>query len=85
LLYALKHAFNGALTPMLQCLLETGDLNASELTELELLIKEKKKRKAVKKVNPNEARLLSSPDSVKARSKRKASYLRESRRLEMMT
>src|SRR5206468_12077382 len=49
LLYALKHAFNGALTPMLQCLLETGDLNAAELAELELLIKEKKKQKAVKK------------------------------------
>src|SRR5947207_15192066 len=49
LLYALKHAFNGALTPMLQCLLETGDLNAAELAELELLIKEKKKKKATKK------------------------------------
>ncbi|SRR6266404_2752534 len=49
LLYTLKHAFNGALTPMLQCLLETGDLNAAELAELELLIKEKKKRKAAKK------------------------------------
>ena len=49
LLYALKNAFNGALTPMLQCLLETGDLNAAELAELELLIKEKKKKKATKK------------------------------------
>src|SRR5438477_11696046 len=44
LLYALKNAFNGALTPMLQCLLETGDLTAEELIELESLIKEKKKR-----------------------------------------
>ena len=43
LLYALKHAFNGALTPMVQCLLETGDLTAGELAELEALIKEKKK------------------------------------------
>ena len=44
LLYALKHAFNGALTPMVQCLLETGDLSAQELAELEELIKEKRKK-----------------------------------------
>jgi predicted transcriptional regulator len=44
LLYALKHAFNGALTPMMQCLLETGDLGADELAELAALIKEKKKK-----------------------------------------
>jgi BlaI family penicillinase repressor len=43
LFYALKHAFNGALTPMVQCLLESKDLNATELAELELLIKAKKK------------------------------------------
>jgi BlaI family penicillinase repressor len=43
LFYALKHAFNGALTPMLQCLLDSQDLNAAELAELELLIKAKKK------------------------------------------
>jgi len=43
LLYALKHAFNGALTPMVQCLLESNDLTASELAELEALIKAKKK------------------------------------------
>ena len=48
LLYALKHAFNGALTPMVQCLLETGDLGAEELAELEALIKEKKKKAAKK-------------------------------------
>ncbi len=41
--YALKHAFNGALTPMVQCLLESKDLNATELAELESLIKAKKK------------------------------------------
>jgi BlaI family penicillinase repressor len=44
LLYALKHAFNGALTPMVQCLLETGDLSAQDLAELEELIKEKRKK-----------------------------------------
>jgi BlaI family penicillinase repressor len=43
LLYALKHAFNGALTPMVQCLLETGKLSAEELSELESMIKAKKK------------------------------------------
>ena len=34
LFYALKHAFNGALTPMVQCLLESKDLNADELAEV---------------------------------------------------
>jgi BlaI family transcriptional regulator, penicillinase repressor len=43
LFYALKHAFNGALTPMVQCLLESKDLNATELAELELLINAKRK------------------------------------------
>jgi BlaI family penicillinase repressor len=43
LLYTLKHAFNGALTPMVQCLIETGRLNEAELNELEALIKSKKK------------------------------------------
>jgi BlaI family penicillinase repressor len=42
LLYALKHAFNGALTPMVQCLLESNDVSPEELAELELLIKSKK-------------------------------------------
>jgi len=43
LFYALKHAFNGALTPMVQCLLETQTLSADELAKLELLIKAKRK------------------------------------------
>jgi BlaI family penicillinase repressor len=43
LLYALKNAFNGALTPMVQCLIETSDLNSDELSQLELLIRTKKK------------------------------------------
>jgi BlaI family penicillinase repressor len=43
LLYALKNAFNGALTPMVQCLLETSELSAEELAELELIIKAKRK------------------------------------------
>jgi predicted transcriptional regulator len=43
LLYALKHAFNGALTPMVQCLLDTGELSADELAQLESLIKARKR------------------------------------------
>ena len=43
LLYALKHAFNGALTPMVQCLLETHDVSAAELAQLEALIKSRKR------------------------------------------
>ncbi len=43
LFYALKHAFNGALTPMVQCLLESNQFDADELDELESLIKAKKK------------------------------------------
>ena len=40
LIYALKHAFNGALTPMVQCLLDTKEVSHAEL---ESLIKAKKK------------------------------------------
>jgi BlaI family penicillinase repressor len=47
LLYALKHAFNGALTPMVQCLLDAGELSEEELAGIEALIKAK--RKGVKK------------------------------------
>ena len=43
LFYALKHAFNGALTPMVQCLLESNDLKADDLAELEAVIKARKK------------------------------------------
>ena len=44
LLYALKHAFNGALTPMVQCLLDAGDLSPADIAELEALIKAKKRK-----------------------------------------
>ena len=43
LLYTLKHAFNGALTPMVQCLLNTGELSVEDIDHLEALIKAKKK------------------------------------------
>jgi BlaI family transcriptional regulator, penicillinase repressor len=45
LFYALKHAFNGALTPMVQCLIENNDLSAAELAKLESMIKAKKPAK----------------------------------------
>jgi len=41
LLYALKHAFNGALAPMVQCLLESKDLDEAELAKIEALLQEK--------------------------------------------
>ena len=43
LFYTLKHAFNGALTPMVQCLLDSKNLKPDELTELEAMIKAWKK------------------------------------------
>jgi predicted transcriptional regulator len=43
LFYALKHAFNGALTPMVQCLLESNKLDDAELAKIEALIKARKK------------------------------------------
>ena len=36
--YALKHAFNGALTPMVQCLLDTNEVSSAELDELKKII-----------------------------------------------
>ena len=36
--YALKNAFDGALTPMVQCLLESERLDATQLDQLEALI-----------------------------------------------
>lgn len=38
LLYALKHAFNGALTPLVQCLLDTNEVSRAELDQLKQLI-----------------------------------------------
>jgi BlaI family transcriptional regulator, penicillinase repressor len=42
LFYMLKHAFNGALAPMVQFLLESKDLDEKELAKIEALIREKK-------------------------------------------
>jgi len=51
LLYALKHAFNGALTPMVQCLLETKDVSREDLDKIKELIAahEKSRGKTPKK------------------------------------
>jgi BlaI family transcriptional regulator, penicillinase repressor len=38
LLYALKHAFNGALTPMVQCLLDTNEVSREDLNQIKQLI-----------------------------------------------
>jgi len=38
LLYALKHAFNGALTPLVQCLLDTNEVSRDELDQIKQLI-----------------------------------------------
>jgi BlaI family transcriptional regulator, penicillinase repressor len=38
LLYALKHAFNGALTPMVQCLLDTNEISRDDLDQIKQLI-----------------------------------------------
>ena len=47
----LARAFNGAMTPMVQFLLDAGDLSETQLDELEALIEEKrlqsKKRKGI--------------------------------------
>ena len=42
-LYALKQAFNGALTPMVQCLIETGKVTETQLDELAALIRAKQR------------------------------------------
>lgn len=44
-LYTLKQAFNGALTPMVQCLIDSRNISEDELMELEALIQSKKKAK----------------------------------------
>ena len=45
LLGTMKKAFQDALTPMMQCLLESREVSAEELAELEAMLKEKRKMK----------------------------------------
>lgn len=44
LLYALKHAFDGALSPMVQCLLDTKEVTADELDRIKQIIAEHEHR-----------------------------------------
>jgi BlaI family transcriptional regulator, penicillinase repressor len=44
LLYTLKHAFDNALTPMLQCMLQSRQLSDAELAELESLLRQTRKQ-----------------------------------------
>jgi len=46
LLYALKNAFNGALSPMVQCLLDTKDLSPEELDKIKQIIADHEKSQA---------------------------------------
>jgi BlaI family transcriptional regulator, penicillinase repressor len=48
LLYALKHAFNGALAPMVQCLLESEDLDETELAKIEALLQKRTRTRGAK-------------------------------------
>jgi len=41
---ALKRAFNGAMTPMMQFLVDSGELSSEQLDDLEAMIKNKKKK-----------------------------------------
>jgi len=43
-LSALDQAFEGALTPMVMCLLDTTNLKESELADLERIVREKRKK-----------------------------------------
>ncbi|MGD1086039.1 MAG: BlaI/MecI/CopY family transcriptional regulator [Verrucomicrobiota bacterium] len=42
-LYTLRHAFNGALTPMVQCLLDSHETTPEQLEELEKFIHKKRR------------------------------------------
>jgi predicted transcriptional regulator len=46
--YALKNAFDGALTPMVQCLLESERLDSGQLDQLEALIAAQRQARATK-------------------------------------
>jgi BlaI family transcriptional regulator, penicillinase repressor len=43
LLYALKNAFSGALSPMVQCLLDSNDVSRDELDKIKQLVAEHEK------------------------------------------
>jgi BlaI family penicillinase repressor len=47
--YALKHAFDGALTPLVQCLLNSEKISPAELDQLEALVAAKRKANSTSK------------------------------------
>jgi len=47
----IKRAFDGALTPMMQFLLDSHDFTPAQLSKLEALIKDKRRQSAGKKMN----------------------------------
>lgn len=49
--YALKNAFDGALTPMVQCLLESERLDPGQLDQLEALIAAQRQSRSAKSRN----------------------------------
>lgn len=49
LLYALKHAFNDSLAPMVQCLLDTKNVSHDELDQLKRLIAEHEQSRSPKR------------------------------------
>ena len=46
LMHTVKQAFNGALTPMMQFLLDSNDLSQEQLSQLESLIRQKRRQAA---------------------------------------
>jgi predicted transcriptional regulator len=61
--YALKHAFNGALAPMVQCLLNTNEVSRDELDELKKII-------AAHEHNVGRGELPRVPNSVSSHSEK---------------
>lgn len=50
--YALKHAFDGAMTPLVQCLLESEKISPRQLDQLEALIAAKRKGSKARSAKP---------------------------------
>ncbi|MGH7940042.1 MAG: BlaI/MecI/CopY family transcriptional regulator [Limisphaerales bacterium] len=53
LFYTLKHAFNGAFAPLVQCLLENKDIDEDELAKIQALIRAGKNKRKSKKREKN--------------------------------
>lgn len=52
LFYTLKNAFNGAFAPLVQCLLESEELDGTELAKIEALIQAGKRRRKKQEKSP---------------------------------